>query len=368
MNDIPNTQFGDDPVKILYVDDEEKALKYFSMAFGHNYSILTATSVAEAQAILSEHNHEIALLITDQRMPGETGVELLDYVRHEYPHMIRILTTAYADLDDAIAAVNRGEIFRYVTKPWNIESFATELAQASEFFHLRNERDLLLREKMSLRKRQAQMNRARDLIVMAASLPNLRHTQQAIYAYLDQFIRDLKMADSEPNHWQNEEHEIQRSVDIATVTRSLASICEGRFESSTTAPEMLNQFSQLSVADSTNTTSVKVDSDSIKKMIISIITAMEGDNDALVANIKSDNDICIHLSRSGDAHSENKHLDAWLSAYLIAYHHSGSIRIETEPNRLTCIICIPVNPLGTTLPPVADFALDEIFSQLEEVG
>src|ERR1019366_980091 len=89
---------------VLYVDDEEKSLKYFSLAFQDQFRILTATNAQDGLRLLEEHKDDIGLLMTDQRMPGEKGVWLLEKARQFRPRIIRILATAYADMEAAIAA------------------------------------------------------------------------------------------------------------------------------------------------------------------------------------------------------------------------------------------------------------------------
>src|ERR1041385_4506353 len=93
---------------ILYVDDEEKSLKYFTRAFEDQFRILTAANAQDGFKLLEQHGEEIGLLMTDQRMPGEKGVWLLEKTRQLQPRIIRILATAYADMDAAIAAINSG--------------------------------------------------------------------------------------------------------------------------------------------------------------------------------------------------------------------------------------------------------------------
>src|SRR3974390_3907341 len=93
---------------ILYVDDEEKSLKYFTRAFEDQFRILTATNAQDGLKLLEQHQNHIGVLMTDQRMPGEKGVWLLEKGRQRQPRMIRILATAYADMEAAIAAVNTG--------------------------------------------------------------------------------------------------------------------------------------------------------------------------------------------------------------------------------------------------------------------
>src|SRR5215211_1389072 len=96
---------------ILYVDDEEKSLKYFARAFEEQFHILTASSAQEGFKILEEHQERIGILMTDQRMPGEKGTWLLEKARQLRPRIVRILATAFADMDAAIAAVNTGAIY-----------------------------------------------------------------------------------------------------------------------------------------------------------------------------------------------------------------------------------------------------------------
>src|SRR5215469_10805745 len=135
---------------VLYVDDEEKSLKYFAMAFGDQFRVFTAPSAQEGLKLVEQHGEHIGVIMTDQRMPGEKGVWLLERARQLYPRALRILATAYSDMDAAIAAVNSGAIYKYVTKPWDPAQLEETLKQSLEFFMVQEERDQLLREKMSV--------------------------------------------------------------------------------------------------------------------------------------------------------------------------------------------------------------------------
>src|SRR5512140_475638 len=119
---------------ILYVDDEEKSLKAFVRAFEDRFRILTATNAKDGLALLEQHRHSIGLLMTDQRMPGERGVWLLERARQLQPQIIRILATAVADMDAAIAAVNTGAIYKYSTKPWDPHELEMTLKRGLEHF------------------------------------------------------------------------------------------------------------------------------------------------------------------------------------------------------------------------------------------
>src|SRR5581483_642479 len=112
---------------VLYVDDEEKSLKYFKETFGDPFTILTASNAEEGFRILKENIDRIAILVTDQRMPGEKGVQLLEKARQIKPRILRILVTAYSDLETAIDSVNTGAIYKYITKPWDVPQLGVTL-------------------------------------------------------------------------------------------------------------------------------------------------------------------------------------------------------------------------------------------------
>ncbi len=136
---------------VLFVDDEPQSIKYFSRAFESEFPVLTAGSAAEAEELLASESYRVGVLITDQRMPRQTGVQLLDRVKARFPDIVRLLTTAYSDLDDAVAAVNRGEIFRYILKPWDIETLRSELNSALDLYsHKRYERELLTARRQTI--------------------------------------------------------------------------------------------------------------------------------------------------------------------------------------------------------------------------
>ena len=194
---------------ILYVDDEEKSLKYFSRAFEGKFRILCAADAAEGYRLLEQHRNEIGLLITDQRMPHEKGVEFLQRARQLHPKAIRILTTAYSDLDVAIEAVNSGAIYKYVTKPWDVPQLEVTLRRACEFFIVQRERDLLLKEKFSTLQRMLITDRVLTLGIVAAQLGHyVRNSLVAVRTFLDlapeKLIEENVNADQlrNPNFWR----------------------------------------------------------------------------------------------------------------------------------------------------------------------
>lgn len=126
---------------ILYVDDEIHNLNSFKAVFRRSYTIYTAISSTEARKILSEH--EIHLIITDQRMPEETGIEFLESIIHDYPNIPRVLLTGYTDITAVIDAINRGAVYKYVQKPWIEEELKATIDEALNIYKLsRNKKEL----------------------------------------------------------------------------------------------------------------------------------------------------------------------------------------------------------------------------------
>ncbi len=140
--------------KILYVDDEYKSLRYFKKIFSSDFNIVTADSAEEALEILGREDANIGVLVTDQRMPVVTGVELIQKVRVQYPDIVSLLITAFMDLDVALEAINEGRIFQYVCKPWSTDSLKIVLLEAAQEY----ERKLHLYE---LKKKNSELEEAR---------------------------------------------------------------------------------------------------------------------------------------------------------------------------------------------------------------
>ncbi len=120
------------PTTVLYVDDEELARKYFARSVENDFTVLTAPSVDEALEILAKPDNEVDVLVTDYRMPGRAGGELLRQVERDYPHLVRILVTAYADKEVLLETINGGDIFRILEKPLDAHAVRDALRLASE--------------------------------------------------------------------------------------------------------------------------------------------------------------------------------------------------------------------------------------------
>ena len=127
---------------ILVVDDEQDNLDAFRFNFRKTFDIITANSGAEALAILADK--EVAVVVTDQRMPKMTGVELLREVRNSQPEAVGIILTAFTDVDVLVEAINLGQVYRYITKPWDAKEVRGVLQYAIERFHLHRENRRLM--------------------------------------------------------------------------------------------------------------------------------------------------------------------------------------------------------------------------------
>src|SRR2546423_1707765 len=171
---------------ILYVDDEEKSLKYFTASSEAKSQPPPASNAQDGLKLLEAHKDEIGLLMTDQRMPGEKGVWLLEKARQLRPRIIRILATAFADMDAAIAAVNTGAIYKYVTKPWDPPQLENTLKRGLEFFMVQGERDQLLREKRSVLHNMMMADRIVSLGLLVAGLSHhIRNSFVSVQPYVD---------------------------------------------------------------------------------------------------------------------------------------------------------------------------------------
>lgn len=126
-----------DKIKVLYVDDEVNNLQAFKATFRRDYQIFLAESAEEGRQLLKEQ--EVDVIITDQRMPEETGVDFLESIIPLYPFPIRILLTGYSDIQAVIDAINKGKVYHYLTKPWEEEYLRNVVKNAYEVYALRKE-------------------------------------------------------------------------------------------------------------------------------------------------------------------------------------------------------------------------------------
>ncbi len=129
---------------VLYIDDEINNLNSFKAAFRRDFDIYTAQSAREGRRILEAN--EVGVVITDQRMPGMTGIEFLESILTVYPDTIRILLTGFSDMNAVMDAINRGQVYKYLVKPWHNDELKLYIQNALELYHLRKENKELARK------------------------------------------------------------------------------------------------------------------------------------------------------------------------------------------------------------------------------
>jgi signal transduction histidine kinase len=146
---------------VLYVDDEPENLRIFELAFRRDFSIVTAASGEEGLRTL--YRQPIALVLSDHRMPGMTGVDFLTRVRELDPKTIRVLVTAYGDAETLGVAINDGSIYRYVPKPWEADELRLTIKRSIEVYALDREREALVRELTAVNQIAQTINQELDL-------------------------------------------------------------------------------------------------------------------------------------------------------------------------------------------------------------
>jgi len=205
---------------VLYVDDEPSNLVVFEAGLKGELPVLTATSGSRALELMREH--EVAVLLTDQRMPGMSGVELMTKVRDEHPDVIRMLMTAYSDVEAAIDAINHGQVHVYLRKPWEPVELKLALTQARE-------RYLVTRRLAELERRLVSTERMYALGVIAAGVAheirtpltalvmNVELVQGILAARMDaEQLAQVKAALSDAAHAVRAIVEITNSMELST--------------------------------------------------------------------------------------------------------------------------------------------------------
>ena len=154
---------GTETIRVLFVDDEENILRSLKrLVLDEEWSVLTATSGAEGLAVLRKDG-PVAVIISDQKMPGLSGTEFLAQTRELSPESQRLILTGYADIHVAVAAINEGGVHRYLTKPWKDQDLLQCLRDSVERYTLRQENralsDLARRQNEELKEWNAKLKK-----------------------------------------------------------------------------------------------------------------------------------------------------------------------------------------------------------------
>ena len=143
-----DTSSMEEKLKLLVVDDEPDNLDLLYRTFRRDFKVFKATSGTEALETLDQ-NGEMAIIISDQRMPKMNGTELLSRTVERFPDTIRMVLTGYTDVEDLVSAINSGKVFKYITKPWNPKKLKEVVAQASETYRVIKQRTRVLSRSLS---------------------------------------------------------------------------------------------------------------------------------------------------------------------------------------------------------------------------
>lgn len=127
--------------KVLYIDDDLIMLENFKLLFKNYFEIIITDCVNKARKIIEED--EIQIIICDQRMKETSGVEFFTEIIKEHPNPIRILLTAFTDVDVVIDAINYGHIYQYIRKPYVFDEMKAILNSASKLYHLRKGKNII---------------------------------------------------------------------------------------------------------------------------------------------------------------------------------------------------------------------------------
>jgi DNA-binding NtrC family response regulator len=183
--------------KLLIVDDEKEILRSLTLTFTENHEVFTASSGAEALEIIKQQ--DIALIITDQRMPQMTGVELLEKVIQINPRIIRIILTGYTDTPALIQAINQGRIYQYITKPWERQELQLIVQRALETYELEIENRRLLKELQAANERlrienaflKTEVNKDLQCAEIVGSSPTMQHVFERVHRVIGSSVTVL---------------------------------------------------------------------------------------------------------------------------------------------------------------------------------
>ena len=394
---------------ILYVDDEAQALKYFRKALEKDFEIITAENVAAGREILKEQGHQIGILVCDQRMPGEKGTDLLASVRTEHPGIVRVLTTAYSDLESAIEAVNTGAIYKYIVKPWDVRDLRGVLLRAMDFFIVQRQRDALLQEKLSVLQRMMINDRIRSLAVLSAGLSNhIRNSMSALKTFLDLLPEKLSAEvprDSlrDPGYWQDVWESAQiESKNVLQLVENISSLVvkpNEKFETFVAPGDLARAAADrahagkcaIAVSCEDDLVDLKVNRELADRMLDVLLRKaliLNSEEGKISVSVSGPTTVWgtpgVAFELSGDANGWNEFRgDALfssftpgstgvkdgglelLSAFFIANHHGGDVKIMDTDGRATICVSLPNDPLAAERPPTDPNFLDDLFEMFE---
>jgi FixJ family two-component response regulator len=397
-------------LSVLYVDDEEDTCKLFRLALEPEFAVLTAASAADALQILRAEDSRVGVVISDQRMPGESGAVFLTQVRHEDPMTVRILTTAYFDLDAAIEAVNRGSIYKYVVKPWDLNDLRATLRQAMEYRLLRQERDLLVNEKLATLQHLLVADRVRSLAVLARGLSHhIRNALTPLESHVFEARAELdggarSEGDSHPLHeiWTDAETVNRHLLDM--VENVSAATIDAKYDFDDHAPvtlllerghEQARESAEplpMERIGSSAPVPLRCDVALMTRMFAALLRQMArlgGGSGALTAEYLGTTSVWgtpaewLRLRATGAwnrqavaslftpfamaPYGAGKTDADLLTAFFIVHHHGGTLELHTQaPEGPGFELKLPHDPFSVERPPIEKNLLERLFLHAED--
>jgi two-component system, probable response regulator PhcQ len=395
---------------ILFVDDEEQACKYFRLALEPEFNVLTATSARDALELLRAQPAKIGIVVSDQRMPGDSGSAFLAKVRQEDPATVRILTTAYSDMEAAIEAVNAGSIYKYIVKPWDLSDLRVTLRRAMEYCLLRQERDLLVREKLATLQHLLVADRVRSLAVLAKGLSHhIRNALTALESYV--FLAKTEL-DNQVREQTDYEYWREIWSDAEAVNRHLLELVENvsaatvdpryRFEERVELSVLLENgharaqatgsSSPLSLLASKAPVTLRCDATLMTRMFAALLRQMArigGDGTRVTVEYLGKTSVWgspaewLRLRSSGEwnrdavsslftpfamaPYGAAKTDSDLLTAFFIVHHHGGTIEMHANPPAGPSFeLKLPHDPLAVERPPLEHGLLERLFLHAED--
>jgi signal transduction histidine kinase len=378
----PSSEYG-----ILYIDDEVKSLKYFEAIFDSLAPIHTASGPEEGFEVFCRHHRNIGVVVSDKRMPGESGLSLLARIREVDPRPLRFLVTAYSDLDSAVDALNEGLLYAYLTKPWDPDDLENRLSRALRHFYLESERERLLREKAEAVQQVLMADKAASIGILSAGLNHhLRNALTVMRTFHDllpyQIAEEIEGDPKDTAFWGEFYEEVggqmermtsilsnlsegtrmsglnrQAGIDLAQIFREAAGVVlEGRDDilHRVDAPEglpplegdpqKLAQMARFLFAEARGT---------LRKGGEVVVTLSESVDGGSIEVVFSDNGDPVpveDLPRLFDpfyvrANTPEELGTNLMACYLTVFHHGGAIRAErTDDGRNAVVLALPLAP------------------------
>ncbi len=341
---------------ILVVDDEEDNLELLERTLRRNYRIQKARNGEEGLRVLEKEN--IDMIITDQRMPHMTGVEMLNKTFEKYPDVIRIILTGYTDVDDLIDAINQGHVYRYITKPWEPRELRITVKRALESYQLRLENkklmdDLINSEKLAVVGQVAGSiaHEIKNQLVgiMFAELikekyPNDPELQSYVQYILDSYNHILAMVDEIRDFGKRKKEDYTATLtSIADIMENVLTLC--RLDSNLNKAKYITNFP----CD----ISTFLNKDRIKQVLLNIIkngieASADNEGKIIIDLEKQDDEAILSITDNGHGISEENLARIWEPFYTtkgengtglgldicrkIIEHHNGKINVESRIN------------------------------------